>query len=242
MRVITLKYAMLVAVKYLRSGLKMKMQQSLVLIKPDGTVRRATGAAVLETLLDKGYDIKAFKEMKVPESLARAHYDVHSEKPFFPWLVDFITSAPILAMIVEGDDAIQGIRTALGATFVQEADSDSLRGKYGIWAGINLAHASDSPKTAEKEIKLWKEQGGLTESEDAYEKARDYIEKYGFLDEHTTELRNVVKKAIENESTSDEMKKIVEHILEKDAKDIAESDIEALSSTIHDFILEEVEE
>lgn len=217
------------------------MQRSLVLIKPDGTVRRAVGAAVLERLLDKGYNIRAFKEMKVPESLAKDHYAVHSAKPFFPWLVDFITSAPILAMIVEGEDAIQGIRDELGATFVQDAKSGSLRGKYGIWAGINLAHASDSPETAEKEIKLWKEQGGLTESEHAQEKALQYIEKYDSMDEHTMDLRNTVKNAIENKSASDDVKSDIEQILTKDSEDIAQGDIRALSAAIHDFILEELE-
>ncbi len=217
------------------------MERSLVLIKPDGTVRRAAGAAVLERLLNKGYDIKAFKEMKVPESLAKAHYAIHSKKPFFPWLVDFITSAPILAMILEGENAIQGIRDELGATFVQEADADSLRGKYGIWAGLNLAHASDSPETAENEIKLWKEQGGLTESEEAQQKALNYIEKYDSMDEHTTSLRNVVKNAIENGEVSAEITAVIERILTKDAKNIAKSDIQALSATIHDLILEEVE-
>jgi nucleoside-diphosphate kinase len=92
---------------------------------------------VLKALLDRGYDLVAFKEMKVPESLAKMHYAVHKEKPFFPWLVDFISSAPVLTMIFEGVDVIQGVRDALGATFVQKASPDSLRGKYGIWAGVN---------------------------------------------------------------------------------------------------------
>ncbi|MHA2207497.1 MAG: nucleoside-diphosphate kinase [Candidatus Thorarchaeota archaeon] len=113
------------------------MERSLVIIKPDGTARRRVSALVLKALLDRGYDLVAFKEMKVPESLAKMHYAVHKEKPFFPWLVDFISSAPVLTMIFEGVDVIQGVRDALGATFVQKASPDSLRGKYGIWAGVN---------------------------------------------------------------------------------------------------------
>ena len=97
------------------------MERSLVIIKPDGTVRRNVGAHVLKALMDRGYHVKAFKEMKVSESFARLHYDVHKEKPFFPWLVQFISSAPVLAMILEADDVIQGVRDALGATFVQKA-------------------------------------------------------------------------------------------------------------------------
>ncbi|MHA1936351.1 MAG: nucleoside-diphosphate kinase, partial [Candidatus Thorarchaeota archaeon] len=92
------------------------MERSLVIIKPDGTARRRVSALVLKALLDRGYDLVAFKEMKVPISLAKMHYSVHKEKPFFPWLVDFISSAPVLTMIFEGVDVIQGVRDALGAT------------------------------------------------------------------------------------------------------------------------------
>ena len=154
------------------------MERSLVIIKPDGTVRRRISALVLQALLDRGYKLVAFKEMKVPESLARLHYAVHKDKPFFPWLVDFISSAPVLAMIFEDDGVIQGVRDALGATFVQKAAPDSLRGKYGIWAGINIAHASDAPETAKNEIALWTGEGGLVETADAETKAHNYIQKY----------------------------------------------------------------
>ena len=131
-------------------------------------------ALVLRTLLDRGYKVIAFHEMKVPESLAKMHYAVHEKKPFFPWLVEFLSSAPVLAMILEADDVIQGVRDALGATFVQKADPNALRGKYGIWAGINIAHASDAPETAAKEIELWTTEGGLVEDANAEKLAREY--------------------------------------------------------------------
>jgi nucleoside-diphosphate kinase len=133
-----------------------------VIIKPDGTARRRVSALVIKALLDRGYNVRAFKEMKVSTSLAEMHYAIHKEKPFFPWLVDFITSANVLTtMILEADNVIEGVREALGATFVQKASSDSLRGRYGIWAGINIAHASDGPDTARTEISLWKSEGGV---------------------------------------------------------------------------------
>ena len=139
------------------------MEHSLVIIKPDGASRRRVGALVLKALLARGYDIRAFKEMKVSRSLAEMHYTIHKEKPFFSWLVDFISSAPVLVMIFEAENVIEDIRTALGATFVQKANPDSLRGKYGIWAGVNIAHASDSPETAANEITLWAKEGDVVE-------------------------------------------------------------------------------
>ena len=192
--------------------------------------------------MDCGYNVVAFREMKVSEALAKLHYDVHKEKPFFPWLVDFISSAPVLAMIFEGNDVIQGVRDALGATFVQKADPASLRGKYGIWAGINIAHASDASETADNEIKLWTTEGGLSETPDAQEQAEAYIKKYEVGDaDYTMELRNVVKSAIENRDLSDDVLKSLIQFLEKDSKGIVSDDIRALASAIFDFVREEVE-
>lgn len=218
------------------------MERSFVIIKPDGTARRRVSALVLKALLDRGYKIGAFREMKVPESLAKLHYAVHKEKPFFPWLVDFISSAPVLTIIFEADDVIQGVREALGATFVQKADLTSLRGKYGIWAGINIAHASDAPETAAKEIELWTVEGGLKESSDAEEQAKAYIEQYSSGDaDYTMEIRAVVKNAIENRDTSDNVLQSLVQLLGKDSKGVTPEEISALASVIFDFVKEEVE-
>jgi nucleoside-diphosphate kinase len=218
------------------------LERSFVIIKPDGTARRRVSALVLKALMERGYKITAFREMKVPVSLAKLHYAVHKEKPFFPWLVDFISSAPVLAMIFEADDVIQGVRDALGATFVQKADPSSLRGKYGIWAGVNIAHASDAPETASKEIELWTTEGGLEESSDAEDKARAYIDQYISGDaDYTMEIRAVVKNAIENKDTSDSVLESLIRFLEKDAKGITKEEITALASVIFDFVKEEVE-
>ncbi len=218
------------------------MERSLVIIKPDGTVRRTVSALVLKALLGEGLRVVAFKEMKVSESVAKMHYAVHKEKPFFPWLVEFISSAPILTMILESENAIQRIRDALGATFVQKAALGSLRGKYGIWAGINIAHASDAPTTAADEIKLWTTHGGLAESADAQKEAEKYIEKYisGGAD-YTMALRTLVKESIENRNTSDEVTTELTALLAKDAEGIKTDQINALARAIFDFVVEEVE-
>jgi len=218
------------------------LERSFVIIKPDGTARRRVSALVLKTLLDRGYKLVAFQEMKVPESLAKLHYGVHKEKPFFPWLVDFISSAPVLVMIFEADDVIQGVRDALGATFVQKADSNSLRGKYGIWAGINIAHASDAPETASEEVKLWTSESGLKESSDAAEVAQSYIQKHLTGDaDYTMLLRSTVKDAIENRDTSDSVLDSLKDLFAKDAADIDKTDTDTLAKVVFDFVIEEVE-
>jgi len=213
-----------------------------VIIKPDGTVRRRIGALVIEALLDRGYKVRAFKEMKVPREVAKLHYAVHKEKPFFPWLVDFISSGRVLVLILEGDNVIQGVRDALGATFVQKADSTSLRGKFGIWAGINIAHASDAPETAAIEITLWTNEGGVSESESADAKAHEYIKKYKIGDaDYTMQIREVVKSAIDSKDTSPEVLISLEELFGKDADGIEKDGIKALAVAIFDFIKEEVE-
>jgi len=218
------------------------LERSFVIIKPDGTARRRVSALVLKALLDRGYKLVAFQEMKVPESLAKMHYAVHKEKPFFPWLVDFISSAPVLTMIFEADDVIQGVREALGATFVQKASPDSLRGKYGIWAGVNIAHASDAPETAADEMKLWTTESGLKESSDAEDIAQSYIQKHlnGEAD-YTMDLRSVVKDAIENRDTSDNVLNSLKTLFAKDAAGIEKSDTDTLAKVVFDFVIEEVE-
>jgi len=218
------------------------LERSFVIIKPDGTARRRVSALVLKALMDRGYKLVAFQEMKVPESMAKLHYAVHKEKPFFPWLVDFISAAPVLVMIFEADDVIQGVRDALGATFVQKATPDSLRGKYGIWAGINIAHASDAPETARDEIKLWTTEGGLKESSDAEDAAKAYIQKYLTGDaDYTMAIRDVVKNAIENRNKSDNVLNSLKDLFAKDASGIEKSDTDTLAKVVFDFVIEEVE-
>ncbi|KXH69917.1 MAG: hypothetical protein AM326_04795 [Candidatus Thorarchaeota archaeon SMTZ-45] len=199
------------------------MERSLVVIKPDGAIRRTVGALVLKDLMGRGYHVKAFKEMKVSESLAKLHYDIHKEKPFFPWLVQFITSARVLAMILEADDVIQG-------------------GKYGIWAGVNIAHASDAPETATTETVLWTKEGGLEESDDAENTAKDYVERYAPRNlDFTKEIRALVESSIDVNDTSSAVLESLEDLFGRDSEGVDESEIKALSLAVFDFIKEEIE-
>ena len=130
------------------------IQKSFVMMKPDAVQRRLMGK-ILARFEDKGLQIVACKLIHIDEDLAKTHYGEHVEKPFFPSLVEYITSSPSLAMVIEGEEAITTIRKLVGATNPLEADLGTIRGDYGMDTGRNIIHASDSPTSAEREIGLF---------------------------------------------------------------------------------------
>lgn len=130
------------------------MEKSFVMMKPDAVARRLMGK-ILNRFEEKGLQLKAIKLMTISEDLAKEHYGEHSEKPFFNDLVEYITSGPVLAMVIEGEDAISLIRKMVGATNPQEADLGTIRGDYAVETGRNIIHASDAPESAEREIGLF---------------------------------------------------------------------------------------
>jgi nucleoside-diphosphate kinase len=130
------------------------MQKSFVMLKPDAILRRLTGK-ILTRFEERGLQILAAKMMIIPRDQAEEHYAEHKEKPFFGDLVDYITSGPVLAMVIEGDECISLIRKMVGATNPQEADLGTIRGDFAIQTGRNIVHASDSPASAEREIALF---------------------------------------------------------------------------------------
>lgn len=130
------------------------MEQTLVLVKPDGVKKKLCGE-ILAHYERKGLDIKALKLMQVPEELAAQHYAEHKDKPFFRELIDFITSGPVLAMVLSGENAVAAVRKLNGATNPLEAAPGTIRGDYGLLINENVVHASDAPETAQREIALW---------------------------------------------------------------------------------------
>lgn len=130
------------------------MEQTLVLIKPDGVRRRLCGE-ILNRYERKGLNIVAMQLMQVPRSLAEDHYVEHKNKPFFGELVDFITSGPVLAFVLSGEHGIATVRTLNGATNPQDAVPGSIRGDYALTMDANVVHASDSIEAATREIALW---------------------------------------------------------------------------------------
>lgn len=129
-------------------------ERTLVLIKPDA-VQRLLAGRILARYEDRGLKLVALKLMRVSPELAERHYAVHREKPFFRGLVDFITSAPLVAAVLEGPNAIAIVRAMNGATRPHEAAPGTIRGDFAVETAQNLVHASDGPDTAATELALW---------------------------------------------------------------------------------------
>jgi nucleoside-diphosphate kinase len=130
------------------------VSRSLILIKPDAFERNLTGE-VIARFERKGLRIAALKLMHIDRDLAERHYSEHSGKPFFPELIEFITRGRLVALVLEGEDAVPAARSVIGATNPVEAVPGSIRGDFALEVTYNLVHGSDSDATAEHEIGLW---------------------------------------------------------------------------------------
>ena len=130
------------------------MEQTLVLVKPDGVQRGLIGEVIVR-LERRGLRLVAAKFMNVSLDLAETHYAIHNGKPFYDGLIDYITSAPVMAMVWEGPNAVAAVRQTMGATRPTEAAPGSLRHDFALEVGRNLTHASDSPENGQKETALW---------------------------------------------------------------------------------------
>lgn len=130
------------------------MERTLVLVKPDG-VQRGLAGEVISRLERRGLKLAAMKLMQVDEALARRHYGEHVERPFFPGLVSFITSGPVVAMVWESERAVEVVRSTMGETNPASASPGTIRGDFGVDIGRNLVHGSDSAESAEREVALF---------------------------------------------------------------------------------------
>ena len=130
------------------------MSRTLILVKPDAFARGLTGE-IIARFERKGLRIAALQHMTLDEATARQHYAEHEGKPFFGELVEFITGGPLVAMVLEGDEAVKAARQVIGATNPVEAAPGSIRGDFAIQVGQNMVHGSDSDEAAEREAKLF---------------------------------------------------------------------------------------
>ena len=130
------------------------MDRTLILVKPDAFARSLSGE-IIARFERKGLKIVALRSMTVSRELAERHYAEHAERPFFGELVDFITSGPIVAMVLEGTEAVKAARQVIGATNPLEAATGSIRGDFAIEMGQNMVHGSDSPESAAREAELF---------------------------------------------------------------------------------------
>ena len=132
----------------------MASERTLILVKPDGVQRKLIGT-IISRIENKGLNLIAMKMLKVTPELSRQHYAEHVEKPFYPDLEGFITSAPVVAMIVDGPEAVTVMRTLIGSTNGREAAPGTIRGDYGCSRQMNMIHGSDHAESAKREIAIY---------------------------------------------------------------------------------------
>jgi len=149
---------------------KVSMERTLALVKPDGVQRGLIGE-VISRLEHRGLKLAAMKLMRLDQATAQQHYGEHVERPFFPGLVEFITSGPLVAMVWEADGAVEIVRNTMGATDPKNSPMGSIRGDLGVNIGRNLVHGSDSVESASREIALFFQPGEIldyTRSNDSW--------------------------------------------------------------------------
>ncbi len=134
------------------------METTYVMIKPDG-VQRGLIAEIMGRFERKGLKLVGLKSVVPSQEIAETHYEVHNERPFYPGLIKFVTSGPVVCMAWSGKDAITVARTLIGATNGREANPGTIRGDYGMDMGFNMIHGSDAPETAAFELGLWFPEG-----------------------------------------------------------------------------------
>lgn len=132
----------------------MERERTFIMIKPDAVQRGLIGE-IINRFVKKGYKLVAMKLMQIPRSLAEQHYREHKDKPFFESLIQYTTSAPVVAMVWEGKEIVATARVMIGATNPLQAAPGSIRGAYGVDLGRNVIHGSDSKESAKREIELF---------------------------------------------------------------------------------------
>ena len=142
------------------------MERTLIILKPD-SVQRGLAGRIISRFEDKGFQILGLKLMHISRELAEEHYAVHKEKPFYPRLLEYITSSPVVVMVLEANNAIAVSRKMMGATFGSNAEPGTIRGDFSLSNSFNLIHGSDSPEAAQSEIALYFQPGELLEYERA---------------------------------------------------------------------------
>ena len=130
------------------------MERTYCMVKPDGVQKGLIGE-IIKRIEKKGYKIIGLKMLRLSKSMAEEHYKEHVEKPFFPGLLKYITSGPVVAMVVEGKNAVKGMRTLMGSTNPMEAAPGTIRGDFGIDMGRNVIHGADSVESASREIAIY---------------------------------------------------------------------------------------
>ncbi|BCU67242.1 hypothetical protein HS7_06790 [Sulfolobales archaeon HS-7] len=174
-------------------------EEALFFLKPDSVIRRGVGANVLKEILSDNYELLHPHILNVPrEFYIEYHYSMHKGKFFFNWLINYVTASPVLVAVIKGDDVVAKLRDKLGNTMCERASPTSIRGKFGIFGGINVAHLSDSREAAEREVRTWTKH--FLSKEEGKINVDDYINKYiNFPHLDTKKYRELSVRLVKNE-------------------------------------------
>ncbi|RLI66587.1 MAG: hypothetical protein DRO67_00900 [Candidatus Asgardarchaeum californiense] len=214
------------------------MERTLFILKPDAVMRRYVGAKVFERILNENISILSFNEIMISRDFAEIHYAEHKGKFFYNWLLDYITLSPVVVSILEDDNVVERIRQMLGKTLAHLADPNSIRGKYGIWGGVNVAHASDSIKTAERECELWINEFNIElNKENGEQLAKEYIKRWNKnVIDYSLEIRQVCRDFSNNAITESKAKALINELLYKNV----DNEFSDKASKLTDIIIENV--
>lgn len=195
------------------------MESVLVFLKPDAVIRRYIGSRTIKEFLDAGFRITYIGEVSPSrEFIAAKHYAQHRGRFFYDWLVDYVTSSPLIVLILTADNVIYEVRTLLGYTIPEEADCNSIRGKYGILGGINVAHASDNGVNSKRELDIWKNIIKIQKNHDYVEETNVYVLKYlDFPMVDVTRYREISTQLINEEIGKNTAKHLFINLLSKES-------------------------
>lgn len=202
------------------------MSKILVIAKPDLVIRRGPGAKMLrEFFAFMKSRVVASNKVKIGEELAKEHYVHLKDKPFFRWIIRYITSYDAFVFVVESEVQVEKTREILGNTFVEKANENSLRGKYGLTAGMNGLHVSESQEMADREIRLWEEHGVLHEGVLNFN-AEEYITKYADGMDNTQEIHRILRDVKGKESVDSTATMALHDKIKEEANDISRDVLE----------------
>ncbi|MDE1857366.1 MAG: hypothetical protein KGH98_04810 [Candidatus Micrarchaeota archaeon] len=202
------------------------MEKLLVIAKPDLTIRRGPGALMLDALLSHTKaKVLASRKLNVSNELAESHYAVHKGKFFYDWLVRYLQCYSCIVFVIETEMPAEEVRKLLGSTLPQQADPESLRAKYALWAGSNGLHVSESSKAAEDEMKVWIDGGALKHGWVDFD-LQKYIGEYKNGPNFTKELRRVMGRYAADPKSIDDAKREALNLLAKEAFDVKKPQLE----------------
>jgi nucleoside-diphosphate kinase len=209
--------------------------QLLSFLKADAMLRTNVGATIMQEFMEnKDIKILSFEERSVGAELSVEHYAHVANRPFYPWLERYVTACPVYVMLVEveGDEAVKRLRAFLGKTISHLADPDTIRGRFGPYAGVNCVHLSDSVASGEVETALWKERLGIAEGSFDIP-MEDFIKRYdSALPEHTPAIRELCITIAEAEQANEAQEAQIRVLLEQECKGVSTEDLDRLASTI----------